>query len=238
MYGRRLRNDLVLKEGLCMNTLLRGPILITESQTLDLSKFGIKIGDHINVICVGGGGGGGTNYATSDPYNGKVNYGYGAGVSGADLDATGGYYYPNAGGGGSGFVSYKTITVDTLSVDITIGQVGANGTKSTNVTTASGKAGTATSFGSYLSAAGGNGGKSLNDSSSTSGYWSMAGGTGGTGGNNGSGGDSSSHSSSSGYKLGKGGAGGLGFVPKGPFLIGTGENSGIRSGSGCVMIWY
>ena len=40
----------------------QGPLIITTSQTLDLSQYGLKIGDQINVACIGAGGGGGGGY--------------------------------------------------------------------------------------------------------------------------------------------------------------------------------
>jgi hypothetical protein len=63
---------------------LRGPFIITKTQTFDLSILGIKVGDPINVICIGGGGGGGSNAFNDNDSNGAewaiYNKGYGGGM--------------------------------------------------------------------------------------------------------------------------------------------------------------
>lgn len=214
------------------NKLMRGPILITETQTLDLSKWGIQIGDPINVICVGGGGGGGVAQYGTVSGAGAFNNGYGAGASGGASAYGSSKYYAAGGGGGSGYVNYKSMIVDKLNIAITIGTAGKNGTSGYSSTSdCRGSNGGATSFGSYLSAAGGYGGYGGTDYSSSSSA-SNTGGKGGAGGNNGQQGTSGSGSRQ------PGGAGGIGFVPKGAFSVENGDTSGIYSGSGCVMIWY
>ena len=64
-----------------MGNLNRGLILITESCTFDATQYGLKIGDPINVICVGGGGGGGRGYSGNGADAGTLR-GYGSGANG------------------------------------------------------------------------------------------------------------------------------------------------------------
>lgn len=212
-----------------MNNLNRGPILITESQTLDLSKYGIKVGDPLNVICIGGGGGGGTSrdsrgtggsggqdgVTASEAYGGKPGIGgrgYGAGGGGGagydDSDYGGG-------GGGSGYVAMKTIVLNTTtSVSITIGAGGASDSN-----------GGTTSFGSYLSATGGyKGGKPYQPNGLT---WYD--GKGGNGGNKGE----------SGKNDIDGGNGADGFIITGIYKAETStQYLSNNNGNGCVAIWY
>ena len=204
--------------------LLRGPILITESQTVDLSTYGIKMGDTINVICVGGGAGGGGGYAGSGGDAGTLR-GYGSGGDGGgggESTSERG----SGGGGGSGFVTKKSIILDTLQIPVTIGSGGTGG-KGDRYGCSAGVNGGTTLFGSFLSASGGTAGGG--------GQSSGIGGKGGAGGNNGS--DGRDNSGSIGAD-GAAGAGGQGFINLGPFEVGTGSDSGISSGSGAVFIWY
>ena len=70
----------------------QGPVLITETQTLDLSQYGLRVGDQINVICIGGGGAGGSDGMSLGGAGGK------GGVSA--IYQPSGYYYGAAGAGG------------------------------------------------------------------------------------------------------------------------------------------
>lgn len=91
-----------------------GMLIIESNKTLNLSQYGLKVGDPITVICVGGGAGGnGGNYAGSYYYyqgnggnagegggggrTGNSNWGYGGGGGGA-----GAGYGAGGGGGGGG----------------------------------------------------------------------------------------------------------------------------------------
>lgn len=212
-------------------TLLRGPILITETQTVDLSVWGIEVGDPINVICVGGGGGGGANQGVDA--TGTISAGFGAGKQGAPSSYYSSKYHAAGGGGGSGYVTYKSMIVDKLKVAVTIGAEGENGKSRTTPVESwtPGEAGGTTSFGSYLSAAGGNGGgggiSTASNSSTT-----VSGAAGGAGGNHGQRGTSGTGSGNA------GGAGGEGFVPREPFSVDSSGVSGVHTASGCVMIWY
>jgi hypothetical protein len=94
-----------------------GPFLITDSQYIDFSKHGLKPGDEVNVVCIGGGGGGG---AGLEEYNSKGDYycdggdggkgGYGAVKNssgelrwdGSPGGGAGGGYGGGGGGGGGG----------------------------------------------------------------------------------------------------------------------------------------
>lgn len=208
-----------------MNTLLRGPILITTTQTLDLSKYGIQVGDPLNVICIGGGGGGGHNEDSSHGgaagQNGttpSAAYGGIPGIGGKGYGAGGGggagYDSLAGGGGGSGYIAMKTILLKSTSVSITIGAGGAANTNGGN-----------TSFGNYLTA---NGGKKGGNLYSPNGLTNYAG-KGGNGGNIGSSGSGEN-----------GGDGADGFVITGTF--GSVETCtqylSNNNGNGCVAIWY
>ena len=135
----------------------QGPLIITTSQTLDLSQYGLKIGDQINVICIGAGGGGGA---------GKT---------------------AGGGGGACGTIAAKTITLTDTSVAVTIGTMGSGGLAveiSSGYNAGDGGNGGTTSFGAYLSAAGGKGGTGVRNFSSGS-YSKGAGATGQHNGGNG-----------------------------------------------------
>lgn len=200
--------------------------IITESQTFDLSTLGIRVGDEITVICIGGGGGGGAEggaggaggaAGTSDDNGsgGAPGAGYGAGGGGggsSDLGDGGG------GGGGSGYKTKAEITVSDLSVAVTIGAAGTGGS-SRGYENDGGSGGT-TSFGAYLSASGGSGG----------GKGGSRAGAGGDGGNPGNSGGTIS-------KYGNGGDGGDGYDAD--FFDAVVATGATISGAGCVMIfWY
>ena len=165
----------------------RGPVIIRDTQTLDLSQYGLKVGDKVNVICIGGGGGGGgrsgykggaagSGGTASGGGGGGAGGGYGAGGGGAG-GADGQSYstYGAGGGGGSGYLNAKTIVLTSTSVAVTIGAAGAGGTAYDAV---AGSGGT-TSFGSFLSAAGGGGAGSTNGPQ-TAGVGARNGGKGGS----------------------------------------------------------
>lgn len=148
---------------------MRGPYIITESCTFDLTTLGLKIGDIINVICIGGGGG--TDY---DMWS----QGFGGGACGKIHSSGARYCGPGA---GSGYVAKGTFQITgSTSVTVTIGSAGT----STATTSVVGGTGGTTSFGSYLSAAGGAGAKGSGSSDSENS-------SPGIGGNNGSYGGSS-----------------------------------------------
>lgn len=196
-------------------------IILTTSQTLDLAALGIKVGDAIALLCIGGGGGGGGTSGwggaggaagaagvSSDTPGGAAGTGYGGGGGGGG--ATKSTNSICGDGGGSGYAASGFFTVTTLTVAVTIGAGGAGG-----AARGSGGNGGTTSFGSILSAAGGDGGRA----------GSSGDGTGGAGGNTGGKGDTKS-----------GGAGGNGWLNLG---IGAAIEAGSAiSGGGCVMLWY
>ena len=193
----KIGTDGSLEFGTPVAKFSQGPLIITTSQTLDLSQYGLKIGDQINVICIGAGGGGGGGVKptdVSDPkYTGggldnraRANNGcgYGAGGGGGAGKTAGG------GGGACGTIAAKTITLTDTSVAVTIGTMGSGGLAveiSSGYNAGNGGNGGTTSFGAYLSAAGGEGGAGVRNFSSGT-YSKGAGATGQhNGGNGGSG---------------------------------------------------
>lgn len=153
-----------------------GPLLYEESGTFNPAAYNLAVGDQIQVICIGGGAGG---------YNGQAagasglagDYGCGGNGSkrasgeGYDSDDKPATYYKGAtGGGGSGYLTKKLITLDsTSSIPITIGSAGASSSN-----------GGSTSFGAYLVANGGNTGTNhRNKGLDFSGYKDGTGGAGG-----------------------------------------------------------
>lgn len=170
-----------------------GFLMFQEDTQFKPSDYGIKNGQLIQVIAVGGGGAGGgvsvsgankrgghagesggEGYTTGYSYVGQAGGGgggFGAGGGGA-FDGRG--YC--AGGGGSGYMKTKFIILQNSDaiIPITIGSggVGQSG--------AAGTSGGATSFGSYLTAEGGGGGGVVNSSPNYS-----SGGSGGFPGGNG-----------------------------------------------------
>ena len=183
-----------------------GPFVITSTQTVDFTQYGLKVGSQLNVVCIGGGAG-----ATEGGAAGKGGTGRGGGGGGGG----GGYGGGGGGngerrggdgyrGGGSGYISSATVTLSSTSVAVTIGAGGAQG----------GNGGT-TSFGGYLSAAGGN----------TSGSGGHAGGLGGEG-----------YYSTQYEEGGGGGGGGGGWLVEGPTVYsgsaGEAGTQGTTQGSG------
>lgn len=169
----KIGTDGSLEFGTPVAKFTQGPLIITTSQTLDLSQYGLKIGDQINVICIGagGGGGGGVNGmldSASADYTGggknnrtKANNGRGYGSGGGG--AVGAYQNgPGGGGGACGEIAVKTITLTSLVVVVTIGTMGTGGTPGetgdNGSSAGNGGNGGTTSFGAYLSATGGKGG--------------------------------------------------------------------------------
>ena len=194
-----------------------GPITIDTTQTLDLTQYGLSVGDQINVICVGGGGGGGGgNRSSSAGVGGNAGKGGGSrsgcaggGGGGGGYGAGGGgggaasneddYHAEGGGGGGSGYITAKTVTLTSTSVPITIGAAGIGAFQTGNDNgTGEGTSGGTTSFGSYLNAAGGSGGGPGGGINIT---------YGGVGGHNGAEGEYSSYYSGA-YGGGGGGGGG------------------------------
>lgn len=185
----------------------RGPVIIQTTQTLDLSQYGLKVGDKVNVICIGGGGGGGAGGTSANGSAGGAggkrgggNYGggggggaYGAG-GGGGTGSKGATSGGGGGGGGAGYVSAKTVTLTSTSIAITVGAAGTGGTSYT----ARGGTGGTSSFGSLVSAAGGVGGNG--------GKYSGNYGGGGAGGHNGGKGDKALYTTHT--CAGGGGAGG------------------------------
>jgi hypothetical protein len=197
----------------------RGPIIFTESGTFNIADYGLKIGDKVNVICVGGGGAGcgaadyaSGSYITYSTYyyggDAGTNGGYGSGGNGASCSSNGNSTTSGVcgSGGGSGYVTQDTVVINTNLITVTIG---AGGKGKNTVSTAN--SGGSTSFGTLLTADGGRGG-SLD--------------TGGAGGNKGSAAGSRT-----------GGAGGAGFNITGTFCISTQESPNIQ-GDGVCFIWY
>lgn len=241
----------------------QGPLIITTSQTIDLSQYGLKIGDQINVACIGAGGGGGGGlksvYDSGSAQTGggrnnrtKANNGrgYGSGGGGAAGTSTSTSSGTAGGGGGAcGALTAKTITLTSLIVVVTIGTMGAGGTPgdlgSSGSSAGNGGNGGTTSFGAYLSAAGGKGGAGAQNKDGT--YTAGAGATGQhNGGNGGKGG-------SSGRPWGGGGGAGGWIVVSITEFSGTdgadassydddgagGTPNGLaNAGDGAVLIWW
>ena len=249
----KIGTDGSLEFGTPVAKFSQGPLIITTSQTLDLSQYGLKIGDQINVICIGAGGGGGGGVKptdVSDPkYTGggldnraRANNGcgYGAGGGGGAGKTAGG------GGGACGTIAAKTITLTDTSVAVTIGTMGSGGLAveiSSGYNAGNGGNGGTTSFGAYLSAAGGEGGAGVRNFSSGT-YSKGAGATGqhngGNGGNGstivGGGGGAGGwivesitvFSGTDGSDASSGGTDGAGGTPNGL------ENAG----DGAVFLWW
>ena len=185
-------------------------IVISSSQTINLENWGIKIGDPINIICIGGGGGVERGAASTIYYES----GYGGGAT-SIYDLSGTNPLGGHGGGGSGYVKQLSCIVSSLSVTVTIGAASVNSTGGT------------TSFGSYLSATGGQPGENTQDTAP--GQCGLGGNVGviGTYGTMGGG-----------IVHGEHGTGGVGVINNGFFSVASGEGSGISTGGGAVMIWY
>lgn len=249
----KIGTDGSLEFGTPVAKFSQGPLIITTSQTLDLSQYGLKIGDQINVICIGAGGGGGGGVKDTDVSDTKYTgggrdnraranngCGYGAGGGGGAGKTAGG------GGGACGTIAAKTITLTDTSVAVTIGTMGSGGLAveiSSGYNAGDGGNGGTTSFGAYLSAAGGKGGAGVRKFSSAS-YSKGAGATGQHNGGNGGHGDT--------IVGGGGGAGGW-IVESITVFSGTdgsdassdgtdgagGTPNGLENaGDGAVFIWW
>lgn len=249
----KIGTDGSLEFGTPVAKFSQGPLIITTSQTLDLSQYGLKIGDQINVICIGAGGGGGGGVKGTDVSDTKYTgggsdnraranngCGYGAGGGGGAGKTAGG------GGGACGTIAAKTITLTDTSVAVTIGTMGTGGYAviiSDGYNAGDGGNGGTTSFGAYLSAAGGKGGAGVRKFSSAS-YSKGAGATGQHNGGNGGHGDT--------IVGGGGGAGGW-IVESITVFSGTdgsdassdgtdgagGTPNGLENaGDGAVFIWW
>lgn len=211
--------------------MTQGPIIIEETQTLDMTQYGLKVGDQVNVICIGGGGGGGASISaggaggkggksSSSSYagGGGGGGGYGAGGGGGGAASTNDSYNKYAGaGGGSGYLKAATITLTDTTVDVTIGAAGKGGTGSGD-----GEPGGATSFGTYLSAEGGSGGNGGSGGSNPGGAGGHAGGNGGR------------SAYSSGAVGGGGGGGGGGWIVE-SVLVYSGTAGSVGSTSGAKV---
>lgn len=227
----------------------QGPIMITESQTVDLTQYGLSVGDQINVVVVGGGGGGGSNTKNSggnagltapasDGNSGIGGGGYGAGGGGAssftEYRKSDGneYYYQAGGGGGGGHLASQTITLTDTTVEVIVGKGGYGGNTAENTST-SGTAGGASSFGNYLTAEGGAGGTGGGGNNRS--WNSISAGKGGSGGHNGGNGGAGTEINY-GSKHGAGGGGGGGWVIESATSAfgtdGTDGESGSNAGNG------
>ena len=118
----KIGTDGSLEFGTPVAKFSQGPLIITTSQTVDLSQYGLKIGDQINVVCIGAGGGGGggiggtSNAATGGGSNNRTRAnngrGYGAGGGGGtagEISSSSGC--PGGGGGAGGAINAKTATL-------------------------------------------------------------------------------------------------------------------------------
>lgn len=217
--------------GLGNNALFgtRGPILVTETQELDLHSYGLNVGDHVNVICIGGGGGGGStngySYGSTSENavagkNAGSKGGYGSGGDGGEGGNT--HTYQGA-GGGSGFVSFATVMLNSTTIPVTIGEGGKGGNYGISSSTGhNGDNGGTTSFGTLCYANGGIGGEkgvTYGNIPTTS--------KGGDGYNKGS----------DGYGSSSAGLGGRGITNDGNFAVKT-DDGASKSENGVVMIWY
>lgn len=249
----KIGTDGSLEFGTPVAKFSQGPLIITTSQTVDLSQYGLKVGDQINVVVIGGGGGGGGGVKNTDVSDTKYTgggrdnraranngCGYGAGGGGGAGKTAGG------GGGACGTIAAKTITLTDTSVAVTIGTMGTGGYAviiSDGYNAGDGGNGGTTSFGAYLSAAGGKGGAGVRNFSSGV-YSKGAGATGQHNGGNGGHGDT--------IVGGGGGAGGW-IVESITVFSGTdgsdassdgtdgagGTPNGLENaGDGAVFIWW
>ena len=255
----KIGTDGSLEFGTPVAKFSQGPLIITTSQTVDLSQYGLKIGDQINVVCIGAGGGGGggiggtSNAATGGGSNNRTRAnngrGYGAGGGGGTAGEISSSSGCSGGGGGAcGAINAKTVTLTSTSVVCTIGSMGAGGTPGTAGDSGSsggnGGNGGTTSFGAYLSVAGGKGGTGGQNNRGT--YTAGAGATGQhNGGNGGKGGSRNPWG-------GGGGAGGWIVVSITEFSGTDGEdassmgvdgaggtpNGTVNAGDGAVIIWW
>lgn len=218
---------------------------------ITLSDYGIRAGQQVGIICIGGGGAGGGvkgGYSVGNVAKGgdagKAGGGYGGG-GGIGIGAGGGgaaglsdyAYQPysgadwesrrcavGSGGGGAGYLASDVITVtDAIVAATIIVSVGKGGTGGYDT----GADGNPTSFGTYVTANGGVGG----GGGSPGGYYgtvvSKGGGSGRANGGNGYG---TQYNSSNTYQYyGGGGAGG--FIIGQP-VAGNGVNASASAGAG------
>lgn len=195
-----------------------GPILFEANGTFNPSTYNLKVGDKIQVLCIGGGAGGhyGRCYQDSDAGKdaGTCTYGdYGCGGEGGYAKTTiaeqnDAWMCGSGGDGGGGFLTKAIVTLDsTDAVTITIGQ-GGKGASVGGTPTAGGT----TSFGAYLSAEGGKIGTAGSGSEIYKDYY------------------------------GDNGSGGQGYTATGwcveSYSVQTANNSSTHKGSGAVFIWY
>ena len=211
----------------------RGPYIISSTMTFNAATIGLMVGDRLNVICIGGGagggGGGGSDEGGSgdDGQPGGTSGGYGSGGSGGAGYNRGYDYGGSGGGGGSGYAAANTITLQSLTVPVTIGARGSGGRGGSGYRGSNGTNGGATSFGTYLSAAGGSYGHYGEPGSSE-----YSGGAGGAGGNSGSAG------TNGGYGIHpQGGLGGAGYISSEyPNIVSS--RSPTLGINGAVILWY
>lgn len=220
----------------------QGPIMITESQTIDLTQYGLSVGDQVNVVVVGGGGGGGGNSKVSgghagesshynDSYNdvgsGTGGGGYGAGGGGGTGIYSSSTYYGAGGGGGSGYLASGTVTLTGTTIEVTVGKGGYGGNTTENAST-SGTSGGASSFGNYLTVEGGEGGEGGTGNSN---YNKAYGGESGAGGHNGGNGGDMYASGAYTYRGGGGGGGGGWVIESATNSFGTDGTEGADGSS-------
>lgn len=257
----KIGTDGSLEFGTPVAKFSQGPLIITTSQTLDLSQYGLKIGDQINVVVIGGGGGGGGGLKYTDVSDTKYDgggrdnraranngCGYGAGGGGgAGINKSSSSSAARGGGGGAcGTIAAKTITLTDTSVAATIGTMGRSGWAGDidGYNAGDGGNGGTTSFGAYLSAAGGNGGAGVHEYN-TGIYIAGAGATGQHNGGNGGKGQTTN--------VGGGGGAGGWIVESITVFSGTdgsdassdgtdgagGTPNGLaNAGDGAVLIWW
>ena len=192
-----------------LHDVYRGPYIITESCLFDLSTLGIKIGDTIHVICIGGGGGGiagaGKDYdyigdtSSSAWYvGGKGGTGFGAGGGGLYQVRSSSSHDNEKYGGTAGEKECITMIVDSLQVPVVIGKGGRASDMNNEKSPSKSYPGESTSFGTYLVAEGG----------VTTSY--------------------------TGYTLGDGENG---YISAG-YAYASQDSDTKISGDGCVMIWW
>lgn len=202
---------------------------------IDLSTYGIKLGDIINFVCVGAGGAGGGvsstkkggnagsyGYSSSSSNGGAPGTGFGAGGGGSCASSTSSSYHGGSGGGSGYVVMGGPHIVNDLTVNVTLGKAGIGGSG------AGGDGGDTIFLG--ITAKGGEGGKKGGTSKPV----------GGQGGKQG-------EIGSSGNVLSSGGDGGNGWVPSNynpesetisVYGAIANDNVPTYSGDGAIFIWY
>ncbi len=202
---------------------------------IDLSTYGIKLGDIINFVCIGAGGAGGGvsstkkggdagsyGYSSSSSSGGAPGTGFGAGGGGSSANSTSSSYYGGSGGGSGYVVMGGPHIVNNLTVNVTLGKAGTGGSG------AGGDGGDTIFLGT--TAKGGEGGLKGGASKSV----------GGQGGKEG-------HAGSLGNISKSGGNGGNGWVPSNynpesetisVYGAIANDNVPTYSGDGAIFIWY